>query len=535
MKRYPSIFNEALAPVTPGPSSSNTAGPFRIAGTCLELFGQPLTHASIEMSSKGSFTFTYFGMRSDLAFIGGLLGHAPDHPRFLYAYEDAKAAGIQIEYSYLDELPADPSEYVRLVLSSSVTGKKMTFCGASVGGGGFYLESVDGCPFNTRGYHHEILLFSDKECEASCKKAMTELIPVCEEFEICRGEDRVMYDIKLVTEPSSDLLDSLKNIPGINNLAKCSPRHTVSITRTRKPVFETPSELIAYADGKNIPLWQAAVDYEKSLSGWTESEVMEYADKLWRTVEESIEGGYKKGNDMNAVVPCRAPEVRKYYETQPIIPGGILDTAAPIALSIQEYSNSSGIIVCIPTGGASGIVPGVIIGAAKEMKLSRDQQVKGLLVAGLIGVFMAETDYFGAYGCQAEIGCGVGMAAGGLVGIMGGSAKTACDAAAMGIQSLLGLVCDSVCGASQVPCFIRNMTGTATALVCANAAMAGLDALIPLDEMVDTLMRVGTALRSARLNTMGANASPTGLRLEKEEIARQKKEADEKLKKNDGN
>ena len=146
---------------------------------------------------------------------------------------------------------------------------------------------------------------------------------------------------------------------------------------------------------------------------------------------------------------------------------------------------------------------------------------------------MAETDYFGAYGCQAEIGCGVGMAAGALVGILGGSAKTACDAASMGIQSLLGLVCDSVCGASQVPCFIRNMTGTATALVCANAAMAGLDALIPLDEMVDTLMRVGTALRSARLNTMGANASPTGLRLEKEEIARQKKAADEKLGKSD--
>lgn len=532
MEHYPSIFNEALAPVTPGPSSSNTAGPFRIARTCLEFFGQSITKASIEMSSKGSFPFTYFGMRSDMAFIGGLLGRRPDHPRFLYAYEDAEAAGIAIEYHFLDDLPADPSEYVRLVLSSSITGKSMTFCGASVGGGGFYLDSVNGCSFHTRGYHHEILLFSSTAGREACEMAIRTLIPSYEAFTVCSGLDRVMYDIKLVDEPSQELLKALKAIPGTEDIGVASPKHTVTVSKKRRPVFETPAELVAYADGHDLPLWEAAVNYEASLSGWTPEEVLAYADKLWTTVVESVEGGYREGNDMNAVVSCRAPGVRQYYKTEPVIPGGILDTAVPIALSIQEYSNSSGIIVCIPTGGASGVVPGVILGAAKEMDLSREQQVKGLLVAGLMGVFMAETDYFGAYGCQAEIGCAVGMAAGALVSIMGGKAKTACDAASMGIQSLLGLVCDSVCGASQVPCFIRNMTGTATALVCANAAMAGLDALIPLDEMVDTLMRVGTALRSARLNTMGANASPTGLRLEKEEIARQKKVADEKLRKN---
>ena len=73
MKRIPSIFNEALAPVTPGPSSSNTAGPMRIASVCRQFFGLPITKASIEMSKHGSFPFTYFGMRSDLAFVFGLL------------------------------------------------------------------------------------------------------------------------------------------------------------------------------------------------------------------------------------------------------------------------------------------------------------------------------------------------------------------------------------------------------------------------------------------------------------------------------
>ena len=147
----------------------------------------------------------------------------------------------------------------------------------------------------------------------------------------------------------------------------------------------------------------------------------------------------------------------------------------------------------------------------------------------MAGVFMAETDYFGGWGCQAEIGCGVGMAAAALVSMMGGTPKQCLDAASMGIQSLIGLVCDSVCGESQVPCYVRNMTGCATALACANAAMAGLDALIPLDEMVTAMMNVGRASRSIKLNSMGANGTPTGVRLEAEEQERQQKAVDEKL------
>lgn len=528
METYSSIFNEALAPVTPGPSSSNTAGPFRIARTCLELFGKPVAKAAIEMSSGGAFTFTYFGMRSDLAFIGGLLGREPDHPRFLYAYEDAKDAGLEISYRFLDELPSDPSEYVRLVLSSS-DGRTMTFTGASVGGGGFYLDSVDGCPFYTRGYHHEVLLFCAPDAAEACEQFVRKIATDVESIDAGSGENQVMLDIKFANMPSPSVMELLAQAPGVVRSCRAQPRHAVSVSQSRKPVFLTPGELTDYADGAGIPVWQAAVDYEMSLSGWTQQEVLAHADKLWDIVLASIEGGYKPGNDMDAVVPCRAPEVRTFYENGSQMPGGILDTAVPVALAIQEYSNSSGIIVCIPTGGASGVVPGVILGAAKHMHLSREQQVQALLVAGLMGVFMAETDYFGAYGCQAEIGCGVGMAAGALVSLMGGSAEQTCNAASLGLQSLLGLVCDSVCGASQIPCFIRNMTGTATALVCANAAMAGVDALIPLDEMVGALMRVGTTIRSARLNTMGANATPTGIRLEEQEIARQKKAVDEKL------
>ena len=199
MKRIPSIFNEALAPVTPGPSSSNTAGPMRIASVCRQFFGLPITKASIEMSKYGSFPFTYFGMRSDLAFVFGLLGHSPSDPGFFGAYEEAKEKGVAIDYGFYEELPAEPGEYVRLVLENADTGRKMTFCGASVGGGGFYLESADGCSFHTGGYHHEVLLFTAPAGEVRRHDMVKAILTIAgdpEEIKICEGTDKLLYDIK---------------------------------------------------------------------------------------------------------------------------------------------------------------------------------------------------------------------------------------------------------------------------------------------------------------------------------------------------
>ena len=533
MKRIPSIFNEALAPVTPGPSSSNTAGPMRIASVCRQFFGLPITKASIEMSKYGSFPFTYFGMRSDLAFVFGLLGHSPSDPGFFGAYEEAKEKGVEIDYGFCEELPAEPGEYVRLVLENAGTGRKMTFCGASVGGGGFYLESADGCPFHTGGYTWEVLLFTAPAGEVRRHDMVKAILTIAgdpEEIKVCEGPDKLLYDVKLANEPTEEQLAAFRNIEGLLHFGYAEPAHTIVPSEARPPVFETPAELLSWCDEHGRSFWEAACDYEASLSGWTEEQVFMQAGKLWDVILESERKGYQEGNDLHQLLGPKSPQVKDFYENSPQkIAGGILDTAAPASLSIMEWAGSSGTIVCIPTGGASGIVPGVILGLCKEKGWGREEAVKGLLAAGLVGVFMAETDYFGGWGCQAEIGCGVGMAAAGLVCMMDGTVRQCLDAASMGIQSLIGLVCDSVCGESQVPCYVRNMTGCATALACANAAMAGLDALIPLDEMVTAMMKVGRASRSIRLNSMGANGTPTGVRLEAEETERQQKAVDEKL------
>lgn len=111
----------------------------------------------------------------------------------------------------------------------------------------------------------------------------------------------------------------------------------------------------------------------------------------------------------------------------------------------MEYSNSMGVIVCIPTGGSSGIVPGVLYGAGQAMGLDDEKMVEGLLAAGMIGAIMArETNFSGAWGCQAEVTSGCALATGGLIHLLGGTPQQCCDGASMSLQSLLGLVCDPI-------------------------------------------------------------------------------------------
>ena len=60
----------------------------------------------------------------------------------------------------------------------------------------------------------------------------------------------------------------------------------------------------------------------------------------------------------------------------------------------------------------------------------------------------------------------------------------------------------------------------ASATAIANAVMAGVEAVIPLDEMVEALMRVGKNLKLTGCNKLGACKTPTGLKLDKEQIER---------------
>jgi len=129
-----------------------------------------------------------------------------------------------------------------------------------------------------------------------------------------------------------------------------------------------------------------------------------------------------------------------------------------------------------------------------------------MLAAGLIGVFIAAHATFAAEvgGCQAECGAGSGMAAAALVTLANGTLKQSINASSMALQNILGMICDPVANRVEVPCLGKNVMAASNALACANMALANFDAVIPLDEVIDTMDQVGKSLpKDLRCTALG--------------------------------
>jgi hypothetical protein len=63
-------------------------------------------------------------------------------------------------------------------------------------------------------------------------------------------------------------------------------------------------------------------------------------------------------------------------------------------------------------------------------------------------------------------------------------------AASLAFQSMLGLICDPIANRVEAPCLGKNVMAGSNALACANMALADFDALMPLDEVIETAQRV---------------------------------------------
>ncbi len=164
--------------------------------------------------------------------------------------------------------------------------------------------------------------------------------------------------------------------------------------------------------------------------------------------------------------------------------------------AMMEIKSSMGIITACPTAGACGGLPGACIGAADSMGLPGDEITKAMLAAGMIGIFISVHATFAAEvgGCQAECGAGSGMAAAALVTLAKGDTNRALGAASMALQNIFGMVCDPVANRVEVPCLGKNVMAAANALSCANMALANFDPVLPLDEVIQAMDKVGKSL-----------------------------------------
>lgn len=197
--------------------------------------------------------------------------------------------------------------------------------------------------------------------------------------------------------------------------------------------------------------------------------------------------------------------------------GGDFAAAIAAALATGEVNAAMGRIVAAPTGGASGVLPAVLLTVGSRQGASDDDLVDALYAAGAIGgVIAARATLSGAAGgCQAEVGSGAAMAAAAAVQLCGGTPEQSGHAASLALQGLLGLVCDPVGGLVEVPCVHRNATGAAVALAGAEMALAGVEFALSFDDVVDAAAHVGRSLPPSLRETAGGGlaATPAGLEL----------------------
>ncbi|MBE6990011.1 MAG: hypothetical protein E7426_04615 [Ruminococcaceae bacterium] len=497
MAFYPSIFNDCLSPVYPGPSSSNTAAPYRLGIIATDLLDGKPTHLHGEMSKGGGYFATFYGLHSDKGFLVGILRKDMLTYDYERSYEDAAASGLTYTYEFTDNVPVLPSEAAWLTLTSD-TGDKLFVKTVSQGGGEIYIDDLDGFKTYIDGKYYYLLVRVATEHAPSVEAALS--IP----FSRADGDGGESLITAHSREPyRPDFLARLRAMEGVVYARCADPVYDIIPIEEPDMPFTDAKGMFAYAARKNIPLWQAALDYEKAISGLNDEKLMRLAENLWDVAVRAAEEGYKVTAFDGAIVKPHAAQFRRLCEEGRAIPLGIADRAAVDALSVKEYGAAHGVIVGMPAGGAAGVPVSTIRYAAETLGKSKEDGLRALMVAAILGIFYYPTHYHGAWGCQAEVGISISITAGALASLLTDDLDVIERAAVLGAQSILGQVCDPIDGAGQVPCLLRNITAVPTAIACANAALGGVETLTSLDEMAETLLRVGLKLKEYGINDLG--------------------------------
>ena len=167
--------------------------------------------------------------------------------------------------------------------------------------------------------------------------------------------------------------------------------------------------------------------------------------------------------------------------------------ACAYAIATAEANAKMFRIVACPTAGSCGIVPAVLAAVAEEENSTLNDVTRALFTAGAIGRITAENaSISGAVGgCQAECGTAAAMAAAAAVDLLHGTTEEMGNAMALAMKNILGLACDPVAGLVEVPCVKRNGFHAVHALVAVEMAMMGIRSVIPPDDVIDAMGRIG--------------------------------------------
>ena len=279
--------------------------------------------------------------------------------------------------------------------------------------------------------------------------------------------------------------------------------------------FKSIKELLELSEKSGKEVWKLAFedDYnERNVSmknSWSKMTAMWLAMKA---SSDNYDGNIKSHSGLSG---GNGLKMKNYADK--CLCGDFIGQVMSEAISVAESNACMKCIVAAPTAGSCGVLPAVLIPFVKKYNTDEDTIIKALYTSAVFGQIIAERAFIAgaAGGCQAEIGTASAMAAAMLVYLRGGSGVQSANAMAFALKRLLGLVCDPVAGLVEVPCVKRNVIGAVNAVTSADMAMAGIESVIPPDEVIDAMRAVGLSMPETLRETGkgGLAATPTGIKI----------------------
>lgn len=491
----PSLF-DIVGPIMTGPSSSHTAGAVRIGLLGRYILGEE--PQGVTIGFHGALSETYKGHLTDSGVVAGILGLGVDDPRIPDALDLAGQKGIEVQVRVNPESPVNPNT-IEMELSGG--GQDVKVSAITVGGGEILVTRIGNFPVNLRGKVPAVILEGlDLRHVAEAASHLEGVTAI-----LSSAEGGFAQALVLEGQGVQVALKKLGKLQGVKRARFLPSLYDYTLVDP-EPLFDSFRGFEAFAMKKGLTASGAAAAWESKRGGLREGDVRDRFIRLWRAMADSVEKGLK---ERNRLVGGFTPgddgiKVLKAIQQGRTLSGDVLAKAVARSLAAMEVNGSLGRVVAAPTAGSCGVMPGALMSVAESRGLSEAQIVEGILAGAMVGVLIASrAPLSGALGgCQSEIGVASAMTSAALVQLGGGDPEAVCQAAALALKNLLGLICDPVGGPVEVPCIKRNAVGVANAFAAADLALAGVKSVIPPDEVVAALINVQTLLPTELRGTM---------------------------------
>lgn len=281
-------------------------------------------------------------------------------------------------------------------------------------------------------------------------------------------------------------------------------------------MISTIEELVTTAEKRGCKVSILVKELEAKSTGRSVEELFKRMKSYFEVMREAANRGVT--SEVRSISGITGGEGRKMWNAaERALSGSTLAKAAARAMAVANVNASMGKIVAAPTAGSCGILPGAVLTIGEKLSKTDEEIVDSLFTAAEVGRIIAlNATLAGAEGgCQAECGAASAMAAAAVVELAGGSPRQVAHAVAIALKAVMGLVCDPVAGLVEVPCIKRNAMGAVQAILAADMAIAGIESVIPADEVISAMKEVGRMMPDRLKETAmgGVAATPTGKKL----------------------